>query len=111
MVALDGDEDAYAGKGRAAAQAAIACKGATVTAAFTGLTPGTYAVRAFHDLNGDGKLNTNPFGIPTEPYAFSRDARGAAAPPDWRRRRLRDQSRRQRPDHRHRLDLDTGTQP
>ncbi len=39
-----------------------------------GLKPGTYAAKAFHDLDGDGELNTNAFGIPTEPYAFSNNA-------------------------------------
>lgn len=39
-----------------------------------GLKPGTYAAKAFHDLDRDGELNTNAFGIPTEPYAFSNNA-------------------------------------
>jgi len=33
---------------------------------------GTYAVALFHDINGNGTLDQNFFGIPTEPYAFSR---------------------------------------
>lgn len=32
---------------------------------------GTYAIALFHDLNGNGKLDQNAFGVPTEPYAFS----------------------------------------
>jgi uncharacterized protein (DUF2141 family) len=36
------------------------------------LTTGkAYAIAAFHDLNNNGELDTNMFGIPTEPYAFS----------------------------------------
>jgi uncharacterized protein (DUF2141 family) len=36
------------------------------------LTAGkTYSIAAFHDLNNNGELDTNMFGIPTEPYAFS----------------------------------------
>ena len=34
----------------------------------------------FHDVNGDGEMNTNPFGIPTEPFAFSNNARGSFGP-------------------------------
>jgi uncharacterized protein (DUF2141 family) len=34
---------------------------------------GTYVLAAFHDLNGNGKLDRNIFGIPTEPYGFSRE--------------------------------------
>jgi len=33
---------------------------------------GQYSIAIFHDLNRDGKLNTNLWGIPIEPYAFSR---------------------------------------
>ena len=36
---------------------------------------GTYAVAIFHDLNGNGELDKNSFGIPTEPYAFSNNPR------------------------------------
>lgn len=39
-----------------------------------GLAPGRYALAVFHDLNGNGKLDTNLLGIPTEPYAFSNGA-------------------------------------
>jgi uncharacterized protein (DUF2141 family) len=33
---------------------------------------GTYAIALFHDVNGNGELDQNFFGIPTEPYAFSK---------------------------------------
>jgi uncharacterized protein (DUF2141 family) len=49
------------------------------------LPPGRYAVMAFHDRNGDGKLNTLPIGLPTEPYGFSNDSRGTFGPPAWGR--------------------------
>jgi uncharacterized protein (DUF2141 family) len=32
---------------------------------------GDYAIALYQDQNGNGKLDTNFFGIPTEPYAFS----------------------------------------
>ena len=83
MLSLDGSEAAFGGKAPAAGQASVAVSGEQATAVFTGLKPGTYAVRAFHDLNGDGVLNMNPFGIPTEPYAFSNNARGKMGPPKW----------------------------
>lgn len=38
---------------------------------FNGLKPGTYGVALFQDLNGNEKLDTNLFGVPTEPYGFS----------------------------------------
>ncbi|MFN4253501.1 MAG: DUF2141 domain-containing protein [Saprospiraceae bacterium] len=39
------------------------------------LPPGQYAASVFHDLNSNGKLDTNLFGIPTEPYGFSNNVR------------------------------------
>lgn len=38
------------------------------------LAPGRYAVAVFHDMNGNGKLDTNVLGVPTEPYTFSNGA-------------------------------------
>jgi len=83
MVALSSDPDGFAGKGDPVNQAKIVVTGATASATFTGLKPGTYAIRAFHDLNGNGRLDANAFGIPTEPYAFSNNARGTMGPPSW----------------------------
>ncbi len=53
------------------------------SAAFTDLPPGRYAVAAFQDLNGNGVLDTNLLGIPTEPYGFSRNAIGNLGPPSF----------------------------
>lgn len=36
--------------------------------------PGRYAVALMHDLDGDGVMDKNFLGIPTEGYGFSRDA-------------------------------------
>lgn len=32
---------------------------------------GTYAIALFHDINGNGELDQNFIGVPTEPFAFS----------------------------------------
>ena len=45
--------------------------------------PGRYAAQVFHDLDGNGKLKRNLFGIPTEPVGFSRDAPIHFGPPKW----------------------------
>jgi uncharacterized protein (DUF2141 family) len=47
------------------------------------VVPGQYAIRLFHDVNGNGELDTNPFGIPIEPFAFSNNARGRFGPAGW----------------------------
>jgi uncharacterized protein (DUF2141 family) len=38
---------------------------------------------AFHDANNNGELDTNILGVPTEGYAFSRDARGVMSAPSF----------------------------
>ena len=47
------------------------------------LPPGTYAVRAFQDVDDNGKMGVNPFGLPVEPYGFSRDAQPNMGPPSF----------------------------
>lgn len=43
--------------------------------------PGRYGVRLFHDLNANGKIETNFIGIPTEPFGFSNNAPAQFGPP------------------------------
>ena len=50
---------------------------------FEGLEPGTYGVKLFHDVDGDGELARGNFGIPTEPYGFSNDAPVRFGPPSF----------------------------
>ena len=59
------------------------------------LPPGHYAVTAYHDENGNGSLDFDPTGIPTEGYGVSNDAREVLAPPRFARAafELRDQSK------------------
>lgn len=57
--------------------------GEAITMNFQGLPAGEYAVRMYHDVNGDGKMNSNAFGIPTEPFAFSNNAAGTMGPAPW----------------------------
>lgn len=76
------DEASYEGDG-AVDGANLTVEGTSVTVTFEGLEPGEYAVRLYHDVNDDGEMNTNPFGMPTEPYAFSNDAKGRFGPAKW----------------------------
>lgn len=50
---------------------------------FHNLSFGSYAIKAFHDENGDGELDTNFLGIPVENYGFSNNASGLFGPPSW----------------------------
>ncbi len=47
------------------------------------LDSGIYAAAAFHDENGNEKLDTNLLGIPKENYGFSNNASGMFGPPDF----------------------------
>ncbi len=51
--------------------------------AFEGLGEGVYAISLFHDKNDNDKLDSNFIGIPTEPYAFSNNAKGMFGPPSF----------------------------
>jgi len=51
---------------------------------FRGIPAGSYAISAFHDVDSDNELDRKIFGIPSEPYCASRNARRAFGPPRWR---------------------------
>ena len=87
MVALYDSEAAY-GAGRAVAQMRLDASVGTPTALFRDLPPGDYAAKAFHDVDADGEMDLNPFGIPTEPYAFSNNAVGNMGPARWEQARF-----------------------
>lgn len=55
----------------------------TPMAVFKNLAPGRYAFALFHDLNENGELDRNWFGIPSEPFAFSNNAMGRFSEPSW----------------------------
>jgi uncharacterized protein (DUF2141 family) len=47
------------------------------------LAPGRYAARVVHDRNGNGALDSNLLGMPSEPWGFSNDATGSFGPPSF----------------------------
>lgn len=49
----------------------VAITGGSMRVRFTGLATGDYAITAFHDEDGDGKLKTNFIGIPREGVGVS----------------------------------------
>lgn len=60
----------------------------TSTCAFDPIPAGTYAVACFHDENGNGKLDTGLFGIPTEGTVVSNHAKGFMGPPSFDKARF-----------------------
>ena len=73
--------DAASFRKTAASQMQVAVTGETMQLQVCGLTGGAVALTLYQDLNNNGKLDANPFGIPTEPWAAS----GKPAPmgPNW----------------------------
>jgi uncharacterized protein (DUF2141 family) len=64
-----------------ARRSVVKAQAGTVQAVFHDIPAGTWAVAAFHDLDGDGVLKTNLFGTPREGVGASRDPRGLFGPP------------------------------
>ena len=62
--------------------------GEAITIPCRGLPAGEYAFALFQDENGNGRLDTGTFGIPTEKYAFSNDAEGVMGPPSYEKCRF-----------------------
>lgn len=82
MIALFDSQDGYAAE-RPVKDAVIAVDATAVEAEFSALPSGEYAFKLYHDANGNGKLDTDMLGIPSEPYAFSRDASDPFSAPEW----------------------------
>lgn len=82
MMALFDAPDAWDG-GEAVAGQRVAVDGSSVTVEFGALPAGDYAIRMYHDVDGDGELDMNLMGIPSEPFGFSNNARGRFGPASW----------------------------
>lgn len=75
------DEAGY-GKDKSIAAAAVPVTALTASTTFD-LPPGRYGIKMFHDVDGDGKMATNPFGMPIEPFGFSNNAPAQFGPATW----------------------------
>ena len=47
------------------------------------LSPGRYAINAYHDENSNGELDTNLVGMPSEGYGFANDPNTSFGPADF----------------------------
>ena len=57
--------------------------GAGVVCEWSNVPAGTYAVSVFHDENGNGKLDTNIVGAPTEGYGVTNNITYPSGPPKF----------------------------
>jgi uncharacterized protein (DUF2141 family) len=62
---------------------AAPAKPGSVVVSVDGVPPGRYAVQAYHDEDGDGRLRRGLFGLPAEAIGFSRDARVRLSAPNF----------------------------
>ncbi len=67
---------------RNVAASRIQVAGDTATATFD-IPAGVYGIKLFHDVNGNGKMDANPFGMPIEPFGFSNNAPAKFGPASW----------------------------
>jgi uncharacterized protein (DUF2141 family) len=83
MFVLFDSEAAYDGRGAPVRAEMVPVSGDNATVTIAGLAPGTYAIKAFHDLDDNHDMTVNPYGMPTEPFAFSNNAQGRMGPAVW----------------------------
>jgi len=77
----DGEESVFG-------TAVLPIQGGEAVAAFEDVPAGPFAVSVFHDKDGNGKLDSDLLGIPSEDYGFSADARDMFGPPSFEEARL-----------------------
>lgn len=66
---------------KAAQHLALKVSSSSMELRFPNLPMGTYAVTVYHDVNDNGKLDTNWIGIPKEPVGVSNNLRPRLGPP------------------------------
>ena len=57
--------------------------GPNTSCSFSNVEPGTYAIAIVHDENGNGKLDKNFVGVPSEGYGVSNNKTYALSEPKW----------------------------
>ena len=83
MLVLFDSEESYDRGGKPVRAVVVPVTGPTATVTIPNVLHGRYGFKIVHDLNGDGTMTTNPFGMPVEPFAFSNNAVGNMGPATW----------------------------
>jgi uncharacterized protein (DUF2141 family) len=61
----------------------VTITGSNTSCSFSNIEPGTYAIAVVHDENGNGKLDKNFVGVPSEGYGVSNNKTYALSAPKW----------------------------
>jgi uncharacterized protein (DUF2141 family) len=85
-IAVFASEDSWLGA--AAYQKVLEAGGPTCEWTIENVPYGDYGVAVFHDANRNGLKDTNLFGVPTEAYGFSNNARRPLGPAEWEQARI-----------------------
>ena len=83
MIALSNTKEDYDKRGEAFRGGAAEIKDGAVFFTFQNIPAGEYAIKVFHDEDGDRELDTGFLGIPSEDYGFSNNAPGIFGPASW----------------------------
>lgn len=83
MIAILASKAAFAGEEAPRMSLILPPKADGVHFSTDALPAGEYAIRVMHDRNGNGELDSNLIGMPTEPWGMSNDAAGNFGPPKW----------------------------
>jgi uncharacterized protein (DUF2141 family) len=84
MVAIFADAESFLSDDKAFYKAAVDSDQLLDGSFKVTLPEGNYAVAVFLDLNGNGKLDSNIFRYPTEPYGFSNNPKSTFGPPPFK---------------------------
>lgn len=82
VIAVYNDPGAWRTEGRPYRTATVPVRDGQAMARFS-VPPGRYAVSAFQDKNGDGRLDKAPFGWPLEKVGYSGGERPLFGPASW----------------------------
>lgn len=83
MVALYAEGEKFDAEAKPFRDAKVRVSGPETSVVFNDLPVGEYAFKIYHDENGNGELDTDILGIPSEPYIFSNDASDPFSAPEW----------------------------
>ena len=83
MIAVVNSEAAFNGQEPAVLSLALAPREGSISFSTDALPDGDYGIRVMHDENGNGDMDANMVGMPTEPWGFSNNAMGSFGPPGW----------------------------
>lgn len=84
MVAVYSDSENFPKTGKSYKNYSFSVSSKTMTLTLDGLNEGKpYAIAVYHDENDNEKLDENMFGMPTEKYGFSNNAREMFSAPSF----------------------------